>query len=118
MYEWDDTIKSFLEANKLTIEDCDNINNNVDKNTILFTINKDKNGNDKEIKPQAFFRHLRNAFAHYNIKRDKDLFYIRDIHNEKTTMLGVVNCEMLKQFCFLFLDQREAMFQSLDNQSK
>lgn len=78
IYEWDDSVISFLETNKLTIEDCDNINDSVDKNTILFTINKDKKDNDKETKPQAFFRHLRNAFAHYNIKRDKELFYIRD----------------------------------------
>ena len=120
IYEWDDNVISFLETNKLTIEDCDIIEDNVDNNTIIFTIikDKDKEGNDIETKPQAFFRHLRNAFAHYNIKRDNDFFYIRDINDNKTKMLGVINCDLLKQFCFLFLDQREALLQSLDNQTK
>lgn len=112
IYEWDDAVISFLEINKLTIDDCDIIEDNVENNIILFIINKDKNGNYIETKPQAFFRHLRNAFAHYNIKRDNDLFYIRDIYDNKTKMLGAINCDLLKQFCYLFLDQRETMFRS------
>lgn len=117
IYEWDDTVKSFLETNKLTIDGSDKIDDSVDFNTILFKVAKGKDGKNKETKAQAFFRHLRNAFAHYNIKRVNDIYYIKDF-DKNTTMLGAIKCELLKQFCFLFLDQKEAMLQSLDNQIK
>ena len=121
IYEWNDTIKSFLANNQLKIEDCEDFDNiEVDNGTILFEIVKDKKtGEAKETKAMAFFRHLRNAFAHYNIKCENDIFYIRDFDkNKQITMVGAINRDLLKGFCTLFLDQGAEIMQSLDNDNK
>lgn len=118
MYEWNDTIKSFLEKNHLTIEECDNIlEDEINNNTILFKIRKNKNtGEYKETKAMSFFRHLRNAFAHYNIKCENNYYYIRDFdYKKKITMIGAINCDLLRDLCFLFLSQGDVILQSSDD---
>lgn len=62
-----------------------------------------------ETKVEAYYRHLRNAFAHFNINHHGNFYYMKDYYpNSKiVTMIGKLMVEDLQQLCFLFSEQRE-----------
>ena len=72
----------------------------VDKDKIYFSVS------ENETIPLAFFRHLRNAFAHHRIVRCCEYLHIEDIQGKDLTMKGLVKFKDLKELCFLFFDQR------------
>lgn len=112
-YDWNAVVKDFKE--ELDIDSCSS--NQIDaefvQNKIRFTVSNQKNS-DNGSKSAAFFRHLRNAFAHYNVVREGDNFVITD-GKQKTTMKGLVNAELLRRFCFKFFDIREKILNHIDN---
>lgn len=105
VYDWDTVVDEF--KNSLDIQSCssDQIDADFVQNKIRFTVSNQKNS-DNGSKPLAFFRHLRNAFAHYHIVREGENFILTDRSNNMT-MRGLVNAELLKQFCFRFFDMRQ-----------
>lgn len=118
LYEWNEKIEDFLSSNNMVIGDCEESllqSKFFECNKMFFKI-----GND-ETKPEAFFRHLRNAFAHFNVNHDGDFYYIKDYKPNSTTvtMIGKLKAQDLQQLCFLFFDQRENIIERLDpNKSK
>lgn len=105
IYDWDSVVKEFKD--KLDIDSCpkDQMPNELTLNTIRFTVSNSKKS-DNGSKAMAFFRHLRNAFAHYNVVRKGENYALIDSKGYET-MRGLVNAEILKQFCFRFFDYRE-----------
>lgn len=104
-YEWDSVVVEFKD--KLDIDTCKSseIPKELVQNQIRFTVSLKKNS-DNGSKSAAFFRHLRNAFAHYNIVCAGENYIIKDGENSPT-MYGLVNAELLKNFCFRFFEIRD-----------
>ncbi len=115
LYDWDTVVKEF--KNELDVESCKSqeIDYNFVQNRIRFTV-CDKKNIDNDSKSAAFFRHLRNAFAHYSIVREGENFILTDGDNT-CSMCGLVNAELLKSFCFRFFDIREEITRKYENQS-
>lgn len=112
IFEWDDEITSYLDEQKLKMEECDKqqMPNEYQDNKLFFTID-----NSKESKSQAFLRHLRNAFAHMNIQREGDYYLLKDKSGStSTTMIGKIKCQCLKKVCFLLLGQREEVYTNIE----
>ena len=61
-----------------------------DKNFIIF-----KTGSDSTC--PAFFKHIRNAFAHGNIYKNKNMYIIKDIYRKEITMYGYIGQNLLKE---------------------
>lgn len=120
VYDWDTVVSEF--KSQLDIESCysKEIPKECKENQIRFTVSNSKDL-DNGFKSVAFFRHLRNAFAHYHITRDGDDFIISDYSNEKTnnrcTMAGRVNAELLRKFCFRFFALLEQMVEEKESQA-
>ncbi len=113
VYDWNVIVKEFKGV--LDIDACSaaQIDADLVPNKIRFTVSYQKNS-DNGSKSVAFFRHLRNAFAHYRVVREGDNYVISDGIN-KTTMWGLVNAELLKKFCFQFFDIREKLISDHEN---
>lgn len=104
VYDWNDDIQNFLDNKGIVIEEKPNgtLPNKVEKNGLYFTVCED----DKDNKAIAFFRHLRNAFAHFGIASEGEYLKLEDF-GSKRTMIGLVKYEDLKELCFLFFKQKE-----------
>lgn len=115
VYDWDSVVEKF--KGKLDIDACTSheIPNDFKLNNIRFTVSN-KNEVDNNSKSVAFFRHLRNAFAHYSVVREGENYVLTDIGESGFTMHGFVNAELLKKFCFSFFDIRENIIS--DNENK
>jgi hypothetical protein len=107
-YCWNKKVEEFLETKKLDIhevrlEDLQSEEVETLKDAIHFTVPK---GKSKSI---AFFNHLRNAFAHFRIRKwDSDSVAMEDINSKRQkTMVGRIKYEDLKQLWFIFFDQAE-----------
>lgn len=110
-YDWDTVVEEFKK--ELDIDACtsNQIGTQFVQNKIRFTVSSQKNS-DNGSKSAAFFRHLRNAFAHYHIVREGENFVLTD-GTKKTTMRGLVKAELLKKFCFRFFDIREKILTNI-----
>lgn len=108
IYDWDAITDEFKEV--LDIDTClpNEIDADFERNKIRFTVSSDEASRSAS-KSAAFFRHLRNAFSHYNIVREGDDFVLTDNNKKNMTMRGLVNADLLKKFCFRFFDEREAI---------
>ncbi len=106
IYVWDDKIEQFAKDNNLVIIDCDaaSIPTTFSENKIYFTVGDKDNGN----KAVAFFRHLRDAFAHYHIGTSGDYYCMKDFRRpEKTvTMIGKIHHSLLKGLLEVFFEQK------------
>lgn len=113
LYDWDIVVEEFKGV--LDIDTCpsNQIGAEFVQNRIRFTVSNNKN-QDNGSKAAAFFRHLRNAFAHYHIVREGENFVLIDVA-QKTTMRGLINAELLKKFCFRFFDIREKLLNEMEN---
>lgn len=111
VYDWNNDIQNYLDSKGIVVEvrDTNDFPEFIEKNRICFALDK----NDKNNKAVAFFRHLRNAFAHFRIVREGEYLYItdgswkgkeKDKYLEKT-MIGLIKYEDLKELCFLFFKQ-------------
>ena len=117
VYDWDKVVEEFKE--QLNIDSCTDkeISDELVQNQIRFTVANQKNL-DNNSKSAAFFRHLRNAFAHYHIVREGENYILTDRDRDKTkklTMRGMVNAELLKNFCFKFFDVREKILNDMED---
>lgn len=103
IYDWNKEIDEFLKKVGVVVNVCPDgtITNQYVSNTISISLSKG------ESKGVAFFRHLRNAFAHYHIQRFGDYFYLKDASGNKITMIGCIKIEDLKSLILLFLKQIE-----------
>lgn len=112
-YDWDSVVAEFKD--QLDIDTCTaaEMPSNFVANNIRFTVSDAKNV-DNSSKSAAFFRHLRNAFAHYSIVREGENYVLTD-GDKTTTMRGLVNAKLLKQFCFRFFDIREKIMSDYDH---
>ena len=113
VYDWNSVVSEFNGI--LDIDACtaNQMPENFIENHIRFTVSNQKHS-DNSSKSAAFFRHLRNAFAHYNIVREGDNYVLTD-GTKSTTMRGFVNAELLKKFCFRFFDHREEFINNHEN---
>lgn len=106
IYEWDDQIQKFVQDNNLVINVCDaaSIPTTFSENKMFFTIGD----NDKGNKAVAFFRHLRDAFAHYHIGTSGEYYCMKDFRGpEKTvTMNGKIHQLLLKGLLDVFFTQK------------
>lgn len=102
IYEWNDEIEKFLNGKGIKVEVMEKgtIPQTVEKDVMFFSTAQD------ESKPKAFFRHLRNAFAHHQIVHCGEDIQCEDIQGNVFTMKGLVKFQDLKELCFLFFDQR------------
>lgn len=98
IYEWNKEIDEYLKKVGAVVDVCldGTITNHYVDNTISMT---QKPGETKGV---AFFRHLRNAFAHYHIQRYGDFYYLKDSNGNKTTMIGCISTEDIKSLISLF----------------
>lgn len=94
VYDWDSVVDEFKGL--LDIDSCTaaEIPSNLVTNKIRFTVSDDKNL-DNGSKSAAFFRHLRNAFAHYSVVREGENYVLSD-GKKTTTMRGLVNVDLMK----------------------
>lgn len=111
IYIWDKVVNDFKEKFTISTYSKDENLGNYEDNIIKFVVA------DNENECESFYRHLRNAFCHYHIARQLDYFLIRDINSttKKVRMIGKVKADDLKQFCFAFFNQREAILAKLEN---
>ena len=102
IYEWNEDIEESLNKKGLTIKDMNKgtLPLNIETNVLFFSISPN------ESKPIAFFRHLRNAFAHHQIVRYGDYLKIKDVSGNDVTMIGLLKYQDVKELCFLFFDQK------------
>jgi hypothetical protein len=110
VYEWNEDVKSFLEEKGINVEFVKSVNPERVKNSIKLTKSNDS-------KPEAFFRHLRNAFAHFHIVKWGEYVEFRDWckngDEKKCTMVGYVKYEDLRELCFIFFRQRDDKVQEI-----
>ncbi len=108
IYKDNKETEAYKLSRKLTIEavEQDKLPSNFQDGKICFV----KYSNETDV--EAFFRHMRNAFAHYNIKHHGDFFFMNDFYDEKCTkmsMIGKIKCNDLFNYCNLLLKQRESL---------
>ena len=104
-YDWQKVVSEFNGC--IDFECCDEILGSLEDNKIQFNVcDKDSGVGD------AFFRHLRNAFAHFSIFRDEKFFIIQDYNGKKFTMNGKVDAKLLIGFCYRLIQLHNEL---LDN---
>lgn len=114
LFKWDEDIQSFIDGEKMTIDGLEEekvkaLEDKFEKDKLIFIVR------ENETKEESLFRHLRNAFAHYNIRREGDHFLCKDMdpRNNSIKMIGYVNGESLKELCCRFYGQRAEYEESL-----
>lgn len=114
VYDWDSIVEEFEGI--LDIDSCTYvvIDDKLVQNKIRFTVSNQKDS-DNGSKSAAFFRHLRNAFAHYQVVREGDNYILMDRIQNNITMRGLINAELLMKFCFRFFDMREKLISEHEN---
>lgn len=112
-YDWDAVVEEFKGELDIDICASTQISTEFVQNRIQFTVPNLKNSGSSS-KSAAFFRHLRNAFAHYHVVREGENYVFTD-GKKNATMRGLVNAELLKKFCFRFFDSREKILNDIEN---
>lgn len=114
LFDWNEDIQAFIHDKKMTIDgfeekDVEAFDDKFEKDKLLFIVR------ENETKEESLFRHLRNAFAHYNIHREGNYFLCKDIDikDKSIKMIGYVNGNDLKELCSRFYDQRAEYEESL-----
>lgn len=113
VYDWDSVVEKFKGVLDIDVCTSAKIPKDFKLNNIRFTISNQQYL-DNGSKSAAFFRHLRNAFAHYQIVREGRNFILFDC-DDYVAMRGFVNAELLKKFCFSFFDIREKIISDNEN---
>lgn len=113
IYDWDAIVEEYRGILDIDSSIAAEIESELVLNKIRFTVSNRKDL-DNGSKSAAFFRHLRNAFAHYRIVREGENYVLTD-KKDNTTMRGFVNAELLKKFCFKFFEIRERIINDREN---
>lgn len=98
---WNLETKNFLKSAGVVIQSCpsNTLTDQFHNNTIYYT----KINGESEV--MAFFRHLRNAFAHLSIQEYDDYLYMKDVNiKNNITMIGMVKFDDLKRLCYIFFN--------------
>lgn len=105
IYEWNGEIENFFYEKGIKVEVMKkgDIPQNIEKNVMFFSTYQD------ESKPIAFFRHLRNTFAHHRITHSGEYLHFEDTNGTDLTMIGLIKFQDLKELCFLFFGQRSEL---------
>lgn len=109
VYEWTKEIQDYLDGNGIVIKDCpvDAIPQSFESNKIFFSLIK----SDEDNKAVAFFRHLRNTFAHYSIGYNGDYICMEDhetFGNHRPTMRGKIKYKFFEELVSIFFKQKAA----------
>ena len=113
VYCWDNNVDQFVRSHNLVIEDCGiaQLPSSFEENKIFFTYCV----RDKDDKAVAFFRHLRNSFAHYRIARNGQYLCMKDYDKEnRLTMIGKIDVDLFFELIHLFFEQK----QQLENETQ
>lgn len=112
-YEWSDEVDNFLNNQGIKVFVNKNIpSGNPPKDVIYFSKGL------KESKQEAFFRHMRNAFAHFLIFKHKKYVTMRDIKekkdgSKKLTMVCNIKYEDLIGFYIVFFKCNELLAEAV-----
>ena len=109
-YQWNERVENFLLDNNIVIDHVENsdIPQTFEMNKIFFCFAS----KDNENKAVSFFRHLRNAFSHYNIGYHAEYFCMKDFNYDKNgkrkgvTMIGKIDCHLFEEIIKLFWEQK------------
>ena len=115
IYDWNNDVQDYLTSKGIVVEvrEINDFPKIVEENRLYFVVDKI----DKNNKAIAFFRHLRNAFAHFRLVREGEWLNImdgvwrgkeKDKYWEKT-MIGLIKYEDLKELCFIFFKQGDKL---------
>lgn len=112
IFDWNEMIEEYIQTHGMIIDECEDCIlqfKEFESNKMFFIARKN------ETKPEAFFRHIRNAFAHFNINHCDDYYYMKDTEpgTNKVTMIGQLKTEDLQQLCHLFLGQHDSIIKQL-----
>ncbi len=106
VYDWNNDVEAFNKDHNLIIDNCDaaSIPLTFNENNMFFTIGDE----DEKNKAVAFFRHLRNAFTHYNIGTSGEFYCMKDFRKDgKTvTMIGKIHKKLFKELIDVFFMQK------------
>lgn len=86
----DKGVKRFCKSNQLKLDYENKPYEHCNRNFIIF-----KTGNDSTC--PAFFKHIRNAFAHGNIYKNKNLYILKDVYSKEITMYGYIGQNLFKE---------------------
>ena len=118
LYSWNKDIEDYLDSHGVVIDGDDGreIPTSFAENEIYFSMKECDKGN----KAAAFYRHLRNSFAHYRIGRSGDYFCMKDFlqDGQTLTMIGKINVNLFKGLISIFFSQKakiEEEFAEQDN---
>lgn len=113
IYREDEKVKQFKKERGLVIESRSNgdIPEEIPVGHCYFTTSK---GSTPEM---DFFRHLRNAFAHFRIVNEGEEYVrMQDMKINQLTMNGFLKFQDLKEYCFLFFDQKTQFLERIENE--
>lgn len=113
IYDWDSVATEFKGILDIEASDKNQIPDFFEINKIRFNVSKRADSDNGSISA-AFFRHLRNAFAHYRIVREGENYVITD-GEPIISMRGLVNAELLKKFCFRLFEMRERIISEYES---
>ena len=105
----DNEISTFVKKYNIIIEKVDN-NETISRDLTNIGINQIVlKCMDKENEAMAIIRHLRNAFAHYRIRKNENLFFINDFMPNQTdiTMLACIEDKLLYELVHLIVYIKE-----------
>lgn len=86
----DKSVRVFCESKHVKLDYKNKPYEHWTKNLIIF-----KTGSDSTC--PAFFKHIRNAFAHGNIFKNKNMYIIKDVYGKEITMYGYIGQNLLKE---------------------
>jgi lysyl-tRNA synthetase class I len=118
-FDWNDEVEDFLKSRGIEVTaEKKKLTDESKENVVCFI-----KGN-KESKPEAFFRHMRNAFAHYKIVNDREYIVMKDYFENKKnkkkslTMSAMIKYDDLKELCSIFFRQADDTMQAIDDANR
>lgn len=113
-YDWEPVVNEYKDLVDIASCDKSDIPEQLMDNQIRFTVSTEKDS-DNGSTTCAFFRHLRNAFAHYRVTRNGEWYILSDYSGKDKSMYGKIKASLLKEFCFRFFDLREKNINDMEN---
>lgn len=111
-YDWEPVVNEYKDLVDIASCDKSDIPERLMDNQIRFTVSPKKDNGSKTC---AFFRHLRNAFAHYRVTRNGEWYILSDYSGKDKSMYGKIKASLLKEFCFRFFDLRDKILNDMEN---
>lgn len=106
-YSWSKDVEDYLSSKGVIVEGGENydVPSYFEDNKIYFSMIDEDNSN----KAAAFYRHLRNSFAHYNIGRGGSYFFMKDYLKDgvSLSMIGKIDVKLFEGLISIFFGQKE-----------